>query len=46
MTNIKTMLTNDDFDFIIVARKETSLEIVEKLEAKKEEMYDRIDVEL
>jgi hypothetical protein len=38
MTKMKTLLTTDDFDFIIVSLNDTSLEIVEKQEAKKEEM--------
>jgi hypothetical protein len=41
---MKTVLTTDDFDFIIFALNETSLEIVEKQEAKQEEMYDRLKV--
>jgi hypothetical protein len=44
MTKMKTVLTTDDFDFIIAALNDASLEIVEKQEAKKEEMYDRIKV--
>jgi hypothetical protein len=46
MTKMQTTLTPDDFDFIIVALNDASLEIVEKQEAKQEEMYDRIEVEL
>jgi hypothetical protein len=46
MTKMQTTLTPDDFDFIIVALNYASLEIVEKQEDKKEEMYDRIEVEL
>jgi acetyl-CoA carboxylase beta subunit len=46
MTKMKTMLTVYDFDFIIVALNDASLEIVEKQEAKQEEMYDRIEVEI
>jgi hypothetical protein len=45
MTKMKTVLTIDDFDFIIVALNDASLEILEKQEAKKEEMYDIIKVE-
>jgi hypothetical protein len=45
MTKMKTVLTTDDFEFIIIALNDASLEIVEKKEAKKEEMYDRIKVE-
>jgi hypothetical protein len=43
---MKTVLTTDDFDFIIAALNDASLEIVEKQEAKQEEMYDRIEVKL
>jgi hypothetical protein len=46
MTEMQTTLTPDDFDFIIAALNEASLEIMEKQEAKKEEVYDRIEVEL
>jgi hypothetical protein len=46
LTKMKTVLTTDDFDFIIAALNDASLEIVEKQEAKKEEMYDIIEVEL
>jgi hypothetical protein len=46
MTKMKTVLTTDDFDFIIAALNDASLEIMEKQEAKQEEMYDRIEVEL
>jgi hypothetical protein len=38
VTKMKTVLTADDFDFIIAALNDTSLETVEKQEAKKEEM--------
>jgi hypothetical protein len=41
---MKTVLTTDDFDFIIAALNDASLEIMEKQEAKQEEMYDRIKV--
>jgi hypothetical protein len=44
MTNMKTVLTVDDFDFIITTLNDASMEIVEKQEAKQEEMYDRIEV--
>jgi hypothetical protein len=46
MTKMKTVLIANDFDFIIITLNDASLEIVEKKEAKKEEMYDRIEVEL
>jgi hypothetical protein len=46
MTKIQTVLTSDDFDFLIAALQDASLEITEKKEAKQEEMYDRIEIEL
>jgi hypothetical protein len=46
VTKMQTTLTPDDFDFIIAALNDASLEIAEKQEAKQEEMYDRIEVEL
>jgi hypothetical protein len=46
MTNMQTVLTSNDFDFIIVAMNNASLEIAEKQGAKQEEMYDRIEVEI
>jgi hypothetical protein len=46
MNKMKTVLTAGDFDFIIVALNDTSVEIVEKKEAKMEEMYARIEVNL
>jgi hypothetical protein len=46
MTKMQTILTSDDFDFIIAALNDASLEIAEKQEAKKEAMYNRIEIEL
>jgi hypothetical protein len=46
VTKMNTVLTANDFDFIIAALNNASLEIVEKQEAKQEEMCDRIEVEL
>jgi hypothetical protein len=46
MTKMKTVLTIDDFDFIIEALNDTLLEIMEKQEVKQEEMYDRIEVKI
>jgi hypothetical protein len=46
VTKMKNVLTADDFDFIIATLNDSSLEIMEKQEAKKEEMYDRIEVKL
>jgi hypothetical protein len=40
MTKMQTVLTSDDFNFLIAALQDASLEIVEKQEAKQEEMYD------
>ena len=46
MTKMQTILTSDDFDFLIAALQDALLEITEKQEAKQEEMYDRIETEL
>jgi hypothetical protein len=46
MTKMQTILTSDDFDFIIATLNNASLEIAEKQGAKQEEMYDRIEVEI
>jgi hypothetical protein len=46
MTNMQTVLTSDDFDFLIATLQNASLEIAEKQDAKQEEMYDRIKIEL
>jgi hypothetical protein len=43
---MQTVLTVDDFEFIIVVVNDASQKILEKQEAKKEEMYDRIEVNL
>jgi hypothetical protein len=40
------VLTIDDFEFIITAIADALQDILQKHEAKKEEMYDRIEVEL
>jgi hypothetical protein len=45
-TKFETTLTSDDFDFIIVALNDASLEIAEKQEAKQEEVFSRIKAEL
>jgi hypothetical protein len=42
VTKMLTTFTPDDFDFIIEALNDTSLEIMEKQEAKREEMYDSL----
>jgi hypothetical protein len=46
LTKMQTVLTVDDFDFIIVAVNDTSQEILQKHESKKEDMYKKIEVEL
>jgi hypothetical protein len=43
---MRTMLTVDDFDFIIAVVADASQDVLQKHEAKQEEMYDRIEVEL
>jgi hypothetical protein len=45
-TTLKTTLTPDDFDFLIVALNDVSLELAEKQEAKQEEIFNRIKGEL
>jgi hypothetical protein len=44
-TKFETTLTSDNFDFIIAALNDASLEIAEKQEAKQEEMFSWIKVE-
>jgi hypothetical protein len=46
MNKMQNILTSNDFDFIIATLNDASLEIAEKQGAKKEEMYDRIELEL
>jgi hypothetical protein len=46
LTKMQTVLTVDEFDFIIAAVADASQDILQKHEAKQEEMYDRIEVEL
>jgi hypothetical protein len=46
MTKMYTILTSDDFNFIIASLNDASLEIAEKQEAKKEAMYNRIEIKL
>jgi hypothetical protein len=43
---MQTILTSDDFDFIIGALNDASLEIVENQEAKQEEVFHLIKDEL
>jgi hypothetical protein len=45
-TKFETTLTSDDFDFIVAALNDASLEIAEKQEAKQEEVFSRIKAEL
>jgi hypothetical protein len=45
-TKFETTLTLDDFDFIVVALNDALMEIVEKKEAKEEEVFNWIKVEL
>jgi hypothetical protein len=46
MTKMQTILTSDDFDFIIAALNDSSSEIEDKQEAKKEEVFHWIKDEL
>jgi hypothetical protein len=46
MNKMKTVLTTNDFDFIIIALNNALSKIVEKQEAKQEEIYNRIEVKL
>jgi hypothetical protein len=46
LTKMQTVLTVDDFNFIIVSVADASKDILYKHESKQEEMYDRIEVEL
>ena len=46
LTKMQTVLTIDGFDFIIVTVVDASQDILQKHEAKQEEMYNRIEVEL
>jgi hypothetical protein len=40
MTRMQIVLTSDDFNFLIAPLNDVSLEILEKQEEKKEELYD------
>jgi hypothetical protein len=46
MTKMQTILTSNEFNFLVAALDDASLEIEEKQGEKKEEMYDRIETEL
>jgi hypothetical protein len=45
-TTFKTTLTQDDFNFLIAALNDASLEIAERQEVKKEEIFSRLKGEL
>jgi hypothetical protein len=45
-TMFKTTLTQDDFDFLIVALNDASLEIIERQEVKQKEIFNRLTGEL
>jgi phosphoribosylanthranilate isomerase len=45
-TTMQTVLMVNDFDFIIAFAEDASQDVLQKHESKKEEMYDRIEVEL
>jgi hypothetical protein len=45
-TKMQTVLTSDDFDFLITSMNDASLEIAKKQEAKQEEIYDGIEIDL
>ena len=45
-TKFETTLTSNNFDFIVTALNDASLEIEEKQEAQQEEIYSHIKVEL
>jgi hypothetical protein len=42
-TKLQTVLTLDDFDFIIAAVSDASEDILQRNEAKQETMYERIE---
>jgi hypothetical protein len=46
MTKMQTILTSEEFDFIIVALNDASLEITKKQEDKQEEVFHRIKDDL
>jgi hypothetical protein len=46
ITKMKTVLTLDDFNFIIAAVGDASQEVIQKQEVKQEQMYNRIESEL
>jgi len=46
VTNMRTSLTLDDFNFIIAVVNDASQEVSERQEVKQEQMYNHIDIEL
>jgi hypothetical protein len=46
VTNMRTDLTLDDFDFIVSVVNDASKEIIEKQEVKQEQMYSPIEITL
>jgi hypothetical protein len=46
MTKMQTVLTSDDFEFLIAALQDALLEIEEKQEENQEELYDLIETKL
>jgi hypothetical protein len=45
-TKFETTLTSDDFDFIVVALNDASLDIAEKQEANQKDEFNMIKVKL
>jgi hypothetical protein len=45
-TKMQTVLTYDEFEFLIATLQDDSLEIEEKQESKQEDMYDLIETKL
>jgi hypothetical protein len=45
-TKLQTILTLDDFNFIITSVSDASQDLLQNTEAKQESMYDRIEAEL
>jgi hypothetical protein len=46
VTKMQTMLTPDDFSFLLTTMNESIEEIIEKKEAKQEKIYNRIEIGL
>jgi hypothetical protein len=45
-TKFETTLTSDEFNFIVIALNDASVEIIENQEAKQEEVFTRIKAKL